>query len=342
MVIDPKRSPASRPPYNLGGFQGRTELVSTKCNVDFFTGANGVGFLVANPTKCGPLSDRILALYTIAANTYVLGSAIPAGPLAGNALALNWATGTIGTSTSWAQSQYSYRCVAFAIYIYPMGSATAQQGEIYLFENPTHISTGQTIASVEASPYTRAIRGVQTGDPEIENVLNWHPRKCAWGNFVTSPPVTADVDLYMDDFSFLNAPTLAQAPNMGEAPIIVTISGAAGAAYHAEVHGVYECIGTAARNLKPAYMDTRGWDLISSAFATKILSGWVGTSREARIGYNHAIVSKAMKEDDVSQETEKVLRGSSMDQSHVKSESSILPFIEEVAGIAKSVAGFLL
>ncbi len=341
MLVDTKRAAPARPVYSMGGAEQQSMLIQTKAAVDIVVGSGGVGFALVNPVTAGPTTDRPCMLYSNNAATLTSAAGLPV-QASGTVAAKSWTTGALWASTAaWSRYQGSYRCVACTLYISPIGSATSQNGDLYLFESSTHQSSGLTTDAVISALQCRAVRGVQTGDPSVENAVNWHP-KVAIQYFASQSAVDGG---YIDDFRFRVAQSFVTDATMGDFHIAALVTGSAGAQYHVEVYAVYELVGTACYNLRPRYLDDAGWSSIQNAINRKMISGWVGTGASAIKGYKHAVVQTAAKADDLEPEAERELRpktrgpGKDTDSGFLGMVQGLAPALGE---LAKEAVGFIL
>jgi len=328
-IVDPKGAKETRVPTLIGGYSEATSSIKVKSRGQVAVGTGGYGFIVAGPTAAGPMSDCSSALYTTAAYNGTGTAKMPGGPIANvpNALYTN---APFKGADALAPNELQFRTVASAIYITPTGSATSQNGMIYLLETPGHdeiLGTGinQTLAEITAHDRTRTIRGVQTGDPSCKNVLNWHP-------MMAGLAYTASNQIFAvnDDLMFRGAPQLANTAIIsGEMFVIVT--GTVGATYDFELVTMYEIRGSAAGSKKPCFYDQRGFDLVLNGLGSKVISGWVGTPHEAERAYHHAITEKARKERALDAPDQRAA-----DKQHDS------PWWKDLIHLSKQVAGFIL
>lgn len=343
MLVDTKRAAPVRPVYSMGGSESQSMLVSTKAEVDLAVGTGGVGFALVNPVTAGPTSDRTCCLYSTSASTLTASGALPiVGAGAGVVATLQWQTGALwAANAAWSRYQGSFRCVACSLYISPTSSATNQNGVVYLFESQTHQSSGATVQQIESALQTRAIRAVQTGDPSVENVVNWHP-KVAIQYFASQPAVDGG---YIDDFRFRVAQALATDANMGDTHIGAIVTGASGSTYHVEIYAVYELVGTSTNNLRPRYYDDVGWSHIQNAINRKMMAGWIGTGSGAQKAYKQAVVQTAASADNLEDGAERELRAATKKPGK-DSDSGFLGVVKDLAPalgeLAKDAVGFIL
>lgn len=340
MLADPKRAKPTRPVYSEGGYYDQSQLVETKAVVDFAIGTAGVGFILINPVTCGVTNDRPCAVYSTATCSLNAANGLPV--TGGSGInPLPWSTGGLAPSGvgGFTRAQLSYRCVACALYVMPTASATSQNGEIYLWESDLHTSGSVTFAQVAGALRTRVIRGVQTGDPSIENVVNWHPKNSVYG-FNTAG--TADA-MFINDFTFRQPQSLATDSTMGDTHLACIATGAAGTLFHAEIFAVFEVVGTSAYDLKPRFVDDAGWNHIANALGRKAISGWVGKGAQVQNAYKHAVVQTAASnnalEDAAEKELKEPVRKNGDSSSFLDGIRKLAPALGD---LAKEAVGFML
>jgi hypothetical protein len=254
--------------------------------------------------------------------------------------AITWGVGGVANSadTSWGPEKRTYRCVAAAVYVQPTGSATSQNGAIYLVESQNHKTVGATFQLLESDLTCRLVRGVQTGDPSIENVVNWHPKFTV----TPYPPNVYSDGSFFNDFAFRTPNTQASNPQLDDTHLAVIVEGNVGAVYHYEVFGVYELVGPIVSPLRPRYYDDAGWSSIQNAISTKALSGWVGKPTQAIESYKRAVVTTAADADDLEPEPERTLKKATQSSSSTSSLGDLVKDLAPSLGdIAKVAIGFL-
>jgi hypothetical protein len=223
------------------------------------------------------------------------------------------------------------------MYAYPTGSATTQNGDLFLFELENHkYDLATTYQGIASALSTRVVRGVQTGDPSIENVVNWHPK------FTISGTTTYGDNEIQNDFTFRQAQSVVTDPTV-QPQFGVFMQAAPGTVFHVEVFAVYELIGTIVANPRPRYYDDQSWCKIQNALARKAQAGWVGKSSQIIGSYKHAVVQTAASADDLESESQKTLskavKGAPASKGWLDSIMDLAPALGDVA---KTAAGFLL
>jgi hypothetical protein len=286
-AVDPRGEKGARPTI-YRGFVQKSSLIELKTEFDFNTGTGGYGLITVSPNVGGPFSNTTPILATGPTYTGGSGSLLPGGTGVG-IVSIGWGNAPYAAPLSEAELQY--RCVACAVYVFPIGSISTMKGALYMLEAPGHslINTGNTVGNIIANPLTRALRGAQVGDPSQLNVLNWHMmgrEQLAGGSGVSAT--------MNDDVAFRNMASLSVSQSHSDLQIIIEggIAPLDSTSYHVEVYCGYELIGTAALSPEACMYDTRSWDLLRNVWACKTLSGWVGTPRQAVDSYDVAVSHK--------------------------------------------------
>ncbi len=285
-AVDPKNiAPAPRP-NDSTTYNGRVGMTRMKAVSTLYIGANGVGFAVYDPYNSAGCSDRLLGYVTN--NTFVgtLSQAITTAQPPGTNAVYPANTGYTGAGLGLSNDGTAYAaCVnACGIYIKPTGSAVSQDGMIYLLETPLHPENNgtTTLAQIVNHPNTRSVAGNQVGTPGFENCLNWHPQPGLATGF-TSLPAESDSE-YM-------AP-IQSAVALTRAPLIIVVTGTAGASYSIEAHGSWMRRGLLADANIPNFCDALGMEMFFNSLLYSATSGWVGHPEDAVTSY-HAALFKA-------------------------------------------------
>lgn len=318
-LVDPRGNQMGRVPYGPG-FYKRSSAVEVVCRGTVAVGTLGNGWLLVSPSNAGPTSNGICAVTTTAAYA---------------SLQPPYAIGAGSAATSWAEAPYTlpqtpenvlYRVVACAIYLTPTGSATAQDGTLYMLEYPGHMCDVMSDTTFQSHPETRTVRAIQLGDPSILNVLNWHPMR-AYQSSITGAGVLGSTPV--DDFAFRATPagigTTFNYPELG-----VCISGTTGTQFAFEIRCGYEVIGAAAVAPQPTVYDSRGMDLVFNTLSMKGISGWIGKPSHAE----HAYYAAARKAQDRIK-SGKASKGASWADKYLNGAKDVL-------ALAREVGGFLL
>ncbi len=329
-AADPKNAPAARPPVPYGGFTRRSAVIKTKAVIDVaVSSASGVGYALIVPSVAGPTTDCLCAYYSNAAT--FAGTAASSLSLGGVGTgAAYWAEGAPFTGAS-AQSAYAaqWRTVACCAYITPTAGVNTQTGTITMLESAGHaLPMSTTFNAIIGNRNARSVRAVQTGDPAVQNALNWHP--CSTGQYQAGSNVSGSNAI--DDFYFRNLPQAANGTTITNPELVIVFTGAAGATYRVEIICVYEALGANVAGLKRCKFSSNDMDLIMEAFNAKNQSGWVGKPNQAAKSYETAVVHVA--EDNKHPEERKLPAK--------EDRNALIPWWKDAVSIAKDVAGFLL
>lgn len=328
-IVDPRGAKATRMPTLMGGYTEASSVLKCKARGSVTVGTNGLGYIVVNPNNCGPCYDVPVAHVT--GPTYAGNYASQPGSIPGVGVTAVYNSKAPYTGASAMSSQsIEYRTVASGCYLVPTGSATDQDGMVRLFEYQGHdevLGSGLGLGSIESADRTRSVRGIQLGDPTVENVINWHPAAGASGLMGTSELTTA-----ANDFLFRKLPQAASTAITFGAYIAV-ISGTAGTQYDFEIYTHYEVRGRTVLDKRPCFYDSRGMDLVLSGIGRKVISGWVGKSSEAEDAYYHSVARSAHHNEDPTF-VEKVGKTVTQVASH--------PWWKTLGRMAKEIAGFIL
>lgn len=331
--VDPKRSKPSLRPASGGAYAGMHELVPMKAITSLVVGTGGWGYALIDPDSCAACADRAIGLTTTASAVSNSGSTIGIAPAAGAYVSFYPSrTGHTGAGFGAANVDgdfFQSFVSACAVYVKPVGSATTQNGMMYLLESPGHPAggaAGPTINEVISHPRTRSITGAQIGDPSFDNVLNYHyqERVSATGALVSE----------------YNSPTAATT-NANFRSLIVVVQGDPGTEYNLEVYGSWGARGNSTNPTKFRWIDTLGMQSFYNLAAAKRISGWVGNDpaivREAyRLGLGRAarrVKSKALNSE---QEARAALDRSKATR---PSSSWFIDLVKEATPLLKDVAG---
>jgi hypothetical protein len=258
-------------------------LIKVKSEVTVLPGStNYYGFLAFSP-YCGPVSDRAVVTYSngsfALANTNNIAAVTQSLP-AGVAHA-TWSQAPFSAaSNGGASAKVAFKPVAFAIYVKPLGTANTQDGIMWMLEEPNHDDLDiLPMNSVPSHLRSRRVssRNSKTGE---DVVLNFHPKM--GGNPAYN----------MGDFFYHALPSGSTTTlNSGPTTHFIYFSSPAGTAgWSVEIYGIYAAVGSLVNPTHTSLQDTRGWDLIANAMATKTESGWVGKASEANHSYLTSIV----------------------------------------------------
>lgn len=286
MVADPRGADPVRSITTRGGYPGLTGIAKTKCKFTMTVGTLGFGYCMFDPQSCGPRTSYSVGWYTNAAYGGS-GSSVPVVNGAGVTI-ISWAQAPF-TNQAYDPLQLQARCIAAALYVTPSSSVTNQSGTLRLLEIPGHYvgTTGFTIDTIGNHPRTRKIRAAQLGDPQILNVLNWHPQASAISganNSVLSSPI--------DDAVFRSYPARTL-DTVDSVSLIATIEGSAGNTYDCEFWAVYEMRGSLVNSQQPTFSNPMGEAILWNAYAHKNISGWNATAAEASKAYAAAATHSA-------------------------------------------------
>lgn len=284
-AVDPKNHPPAPRPVGANVYNGHVEVPDLKCTSTLFIGTGGVGFAVIDPCNAANCTDRLLGLATQASAVTTLSSSLLFSATAGLTSLYPSRTGVTGAGLGTGNYGQDYLTAvnACGVYIKPKGSATTQDGMIYILEVPGHpvqnLVAGMTIQSVIDHERTRSIPGNQVGTPGFENVLNWHPQ----------PPSSGPSPGYAmrDDSAY--SPPQAATTSLEFAPLIVVVTGTAGASYSLEIYGSYLARGRLAKAVVPNYADILGMQAYFNMILLKRISGWMGKASDAVSAYRIAL-----------------------------------------------------
>lgn len=275
-MLDPRGAP---PVPSVQPLDGTTHVQVVQCHTKGVcqVGTGNIGFVGINPTVTGPYTDRFAAIYSQSGYAGSASTTVPSSTDGTTLVGANWAQAPF-TAVGSTAAKVSYRCIAAAIYIYPRSNKLSQDGDIYLLDNPAHaFANTMTFGQIEDHPRSRNLPGAQSGNPVELNVLDWMPRRG-----------------YTDEDQIWTFQTTAAASGITSVTLAAFL-GTPSVSYHFEVWATYECVGYSCTQTVPRFSDSRGWDLILAAYATRTLSGWVGRPYHAQHSMLAALVGAAKK-----------------------------------------------
>jgi hypothetical protein len=335
-AVAPKTTnPAPRPSSSVV-YNGRVELIKMRAVGTAVVGTGGFGVVVVDPASCAGCSDRLLGWMSGSAyagtNASTVPLAVPSGCVGleavGTTVTGAGLTGNVG-------DLYAAAVNACAIYIKPKGSATTQDGTMYLLEFPNHpdgVST-TTVQQQMSHQSTRVISGSQIGTPGFNNVLNWHPQP----NYTATSASTAESD------SIYFAPASALTGSLIRTPLVIHFTGTVGSTYEVEIHGSWMARGLRTQATVPNFCDSKGMEGYYNSLLFKQLSGWEGSPEHALATY-HAGLVKADFELRPRAEKERLKAKAVIDSDKsMKSWSSAaVDALKFLKPMAKELGGFIL
>lgn len=261
-AVDPKRNPVALRPAPASQYCGLCQKVPVLCRGRFAAGVNGVGSVMVDPFTNLGCQDRALAVFTDATYAGTAATAVPYSAGAGSYPLYPDKAPFTAASISANSDQMISLVNACGLYVKPIGSATTQNGTLFLLEVPGHPGTaaGMTFNDLMNHPRTRLIDAVQLGSPNFQNVLNWHPQNS-----------------YNDHENVFEAPVGAFT-SLKHAALAVVFVGDAGTSFEFEVYSSYAIRGSLSFPTTPMYVDPLGWAAYLNAIADKRVSGWVGSA----------------------------------------------------------------
>ncbi len=333
-MVSPRDAEACPRIDTLGGYAQAVLPDKAKAVCQVAVGTNGVGFCAIGFNN-GPSSNLSVCRVSDATYTGTQATQIPgisgATPGVSN---IQWGSVPYLPPGGINSAGMQFRTVAGAAYVSPEGSANSQNGNLYLLELPGHCFAidGANMSFTQAMTHerTRHIKGVQLGDPTVENVLNWHP---VVASQLVNSSGAGPVNSFINENAWAPVPTsTGGTPDTINPSLLVVVTGLPGAIYNIEIHAIFELRGYQIAGAKPPYYDSRGQDLIFNALAHKMVSGWVGRPQEAEASYKHQVVRTAQRADDVPDGVAELPEG------HRENKS----VWNDLFHMAKEVAGFVL
>lgn len=341
-AVDPKHAPVGLRPAPASQYTGLCQKLPVLCRGVFETGTTGIGSLSVSPSFNRGLGDRALAVFTNKDLTLTTSSPVPyqgigiAGVSYAPPAKSPFLQSGLGTNDGDLLNVMTNAC---AVYVKPIGSATTQNGRIFLLEVPGHPGNGVGTLSfqdVMDHPRTRVIDAVQLGTPGFQNVLNWHPQSLAFQS--ASGHET-------DDNSFAAPGSLAVPTSFTNSELIVVVTGDATTKYEFEVYASFACRGRLTQPTVPMYTDPLGWAAYMNAVSDKRVSGWVGSASLASSIYK-GFASKSIRaqQPKAVQELEKAR--ARLDEEKARKSGQVhktwYESMKDLAPVAKELGGFLL
>lgn len=334
-AVDPKHAPVALRPAPATQYIGLCQKLPLLFRGEFSTGTNGFGYVSVSPANCAGCSDRLIALSTNATYTGSSASPISIGGAAG--ISIHYPSKSPFTGASLVANdgeQFQSMVNACGVYVKPVGSATTQNGRMFLLEVPGHPGNGVgnlTLDEIMSHPRTRVISAIQLGSPGFQNVLNWHPQ------------VLSTATVVGNDNSF-RAPQAA-ATTIAQSELIIVATGDALTKYEFEIYASYACRGSFTQPTSPMYSDPLGWAAYSNAVSDKRISGWVGTSSMASSIYKGFASRSIRKLQPQSVQDLEKARAKLDDAKAAKTgaaPSNWFSSMKKLAPVAKEMGGFLL
>lgn len=271
----------------------QVKLQPASASFQLSVGSAGYGFAVINPTTCGPTKNPVgwystPAFGGVSASTF----ALPQPGL----VTFAYADPALANSNVGDYSQRFFRTTACGVYISPSGSATSQNGRIFLHEAAGHsVRASQvTLGDIKSSRRTRPIRGTQMGDQAILNLLNWHPKNGAAWDKSTTPVPGGDpngnfLNGFVNDVTFRSFPGTFAIDLIQNCELVILVTGEVGAIYDVDVLSYYELIGPLVDVNIPVVVSGEQFDIVRNGLAQKQISGAVGKPREIAKAYEVAV-----------------------------------------------------
>jgi hypothetical protein len=336
-AVDPKHAPVGLRPSPSSQYTGLCQKLPVLARGTFAVGAQKFGVLSVSPSNCLGCSDRRIGIFSNTLYTGTASSPVPINTSSVGTDVFNVAKAPFSGATLTANDGDLYNALvnACAVYVKPIGSATTQNGRIFLLEVPGHPGNGisnLTLQGVMDHPRTRVIDAVQLGTPGFQNVLNWHPQTIG---------VEGGAPRSDNEFA---APTSALT-DIQRSELIIVVAGDSGTEYEFEVYASYACRGSLTQPTTPMYTDPLGWAAYMNAVADKRISGWVGTAHMATSLYK-GFVSKSHRRLLPKSEQELEKARARLDEEKARKGSAPtktwFQSMKDLAPVAKEMGGFLL
>jgi hypothetical protein len=333
-AVDPKGTRPAPAPGPSNGYSGMVELVPVKAVTTLTVGTGGFGVAVFDPTSCAACTDRLMGVTSLGTYVGTGATAIPMSNAATTPAITPSRTGFTGAGLTGNTGDLFDACVnAFAAYIKPEGSATTQNGMIYLLEVPNHPGGTSTLTlnDVISHRRTRSVAANQVGAPGYNNVLNYHRQVTQQSGGGISPP-----DYWSSPSAIKNT--------MDGVSMVIVVTGDAGTVYSLECYGSFMARGFQTNPTIIRYSDPVGDALWQNLQAHKRMSGWTGSpslvikSYELALGRAHAksLAPHALHEEQKARaalDREKAKDHRSTASWMWDSAKSLAPFVKEVAGL---------